>query len=124
MQAPEEKTAASEVFDIETALSRVRGKNELLKRLVHIFLQELPQTMSSIRTAVNSGDILQLQLSAHRLKGAASTISAVRVARISEDIERMAGTGELTDMESTFRSLEEHVAELIFELEFFGGDRR
>ena len=113
----EETVIAVQAFDLASALKRVKGKQPFLKRLAHVFLQEMPHTMADILAAVTAGDALQLERSAHRLKGAAITMSAKPVADAAAKLEQVARRGELGGINEAFHVFEIHAAELIAELE-------
>ncbi|MEP6605831.1 MAG: response regulator, partial [Nitrosospira sp.] len=114
-------TAAGKAFDEIDALKRAKGKEAFLKRLAHVFLKEMPQTMTNILEAIKVGDALQLERFAHRLKGAASTMSAIPVAEAAAKIEVFARRGELGCIDEALEELEMRSAELIIELEAFIG---
>ncbi len=73
--------------------------------------------MAGILEAVTAGDALQLERSAHRLKGAAMTMNATPVAEAAAKLEQVVRRGELAGMHEAFRALETHAAELTTELE-------
>lgn len=112
-----ETMGAVKAFDLVSALDRVKGKQAFLKQLAHVFLQEIPNTMADILTAVTAGDALQLARLTHRLKGAAATMSASLVADTAAKLEQIARKGELSGIDEALRALETHVAELTIELE-------
>jgi CheY-like chemotaxis protein/nitrogen-specific signal transduction histidine kinase/HPt (histidine-containing phosphotransfer) domain-containing protein len=84
---------APAVFDREEALRRANGDEALLAELTGLFLQETPETLKAIATAVEEEDILGLERLAHRLKGALLTLSAHRAARAALELEASARTG-------------------------------
>ena len=75
--------------------------------------------MANIQAAMIGRDAALLESSAHRLKGAASTMSAQPVAEAAAKLEQVARRGELDGIDETFRALETHAAELASELEAF-----
>jgi signal transduction histidine kinase/CheY-like chemotaxis protein/HPt (histidine-containing phosphotransfer) domain-containing protein len=81
------------VFDREEALRRANGDEALLAELTELFLQETPETLKAIATALASEDVLALERFAHRLKGALLTLSAHRAARAALDLEASARAG-------------------------------
>ncbi|WON75132.1 response regulator [Nitrosospira sp. Is2] len=115
----EEAGFAVRAFDLASALSRTRDKKELLKRLVRIFLQELPPTLANIRASVITGDNAEMERSVHRLKGAASTISAQPLADIAARLEQLATTSGSPNIDEAFGELQARAAELVSELELF-----
>lgn len=119
----EETSLAIQGFNPEAALKRVNGKQPLLIRLVHVFLQEIPLTLADIREAAGTGDLNLVAHSAHRLKGAASTISAQPVADAAAKLEQIAKTGEIDGVYACFDELRALAEGLTAELEaFINGD--
>ncbi|MBA2659751.1 MAG: response regulator [Nitrosospira sp.] len=115
----EQTALAMQAFDLAGALKRAKGKHAFLKRLAHVFMQELPRTMANIQAAITGRDAALLENSAHRLKGAASTMSAQPISNAAAELERFAKRGEFSGIDKTFRTLERHAAELAAELEAF-----
>lgn len=116
----EETAVAVKAFDRADALKRVKGKHAFLKRLAQVFLQEMPVTMADILAAAAAGDALRLERSAHRLKGAASTMSAKPLADAAARLEHAVRTSEprgKAEVSQALRALEALAAELGVELE-------
>jgi two-component system sensor histidine kinase/response regulator len=113
----EETAVVIKAFDVASALRQVKGKQTFLKQLAHVFLQEMPHTMADILAAVTARDALQLERTAHRLKGAAITLNAMPVAEAAAKLEQLARRGELAEVDEAFHVFEIHAAELIAELE-------
>jgi CheY-like chemotaxis protein len=117
----EETEVSLPVFDMADALKRVKGKHDFLKRLARIFLQEMPVAMADFRAAISTNDAHRLERAAHRLKGAAGTLSAKRLADAAARLERAARAGDggsnADGMDEAFRAVEELAVELVSELE-------
>jgi CheY-like chemotaxis protein/nitrogen-specific signal transduction histidine kinase len=84
---------APATFDREEALRRANGDETLLAELTELFLQETPETLKAIATALDAEDALGLERLAHRLKGALLTLSAHRAAGAALDLESSARAG-------------------------------
>jgi two-component system sensor histidine kinase/response regulator len=63
-------------LDREAALDRVGGDLELLQEVAALFLEEYPVLLSHIRKAIQAGDALALEYSAHSLKGSVGNFGA------------------------------------------------
>jgi len=70
---PHEK---GEQIDRASLLERVEGDQELLAEMIHIFQEDAPKMIRAMRDALEQGDMIVLERSAHSLKGAASNLSA------------------------------------------------
>ena len=117
----EETEVSLPVFDMADALKRVKGKHDFLKRLARIFLQEMPVAMADFRAAISTHDAHRLERAAHRLKGAAGTLSAKRLAAAAATLEHAARAGDgesnADGMDEAFRAVEALTVELVSELE-------
>jgi len=100
-----EKTqGTSGLIDRASLLERVEGDQELLTEMIQIFKEEAPALMNTMRNALQSGDWVVLERSAHSLKGAVSNLSSKAVASAALKLEQDAKNN---DMEGAKRSLAE-----------------
>lgn len=110
------------IFDRPGALKRVRGKVALLKELIAVLLQDLPHTLAEIDTAAANGDANQLERTAHRLRGAASTICADAVTEAARQIERLGRAQMLAEAPGAVNNLHLQVANLMTEMHSYLGE--
>ncbi|HEU5436555.1 MAG TPA: response regulator, partial [Telluria sp.] len=103
-------------FDLDSALKRSRGKVTLLKQLAGLFLQDLPGTLSDLQLAIASGDARGIERLAHRLRGAAFTISAEPLAESANRLEQIGKNKEFDRVQEAVRELQARAAELATEL--------
>jgi PAS domain S-box-containing protein len=123
-EAPVRAMAASAAFDADSALKRVRGKQAFLLYLVEAFLQDLPGALAEIEEAAAAGDAQRLARSAHRLKGAAVTLSAGPVAETSQELEKMGDNNDTAKMREALRELNSRAAILAAELSAYMEDAK
>ena len=104
------------VLDKEAALERVEGDIELLRELVQLFLDDAPVRMAEIGAALEerSGDALRV--AAHTLKGAASNLSAARVAEAAKCLEEAARAQDFAEAGHIHAVLRTEVERLTAEL--------
>jgi CheY-like chemotaxis protein len=69
----------------------------LIQRAVDNFVSGTPGHLEALRTALRTDDAPALRSAAHRLKGSAANLGAVRVADLSLLLEDLADNGELAD---------------------------
>jgi HPt (histidine-containing phosphotransfer) domain-containing protein/CheY-like chemotaxis protein len=81
--------------DVAKALSVAGGHEDLAERLLHQFLDELPQHLGDIRTASQRADWAMLGQHLHKLRGAATYCGALALAAASESIEQRLRQGAL-----------------------------
>lgn len=75
------------------ALTRPGGP-DLLVKLIDVFLRELPARLDALREAVDAADAAASAEAAHALKGSSATLGAQKLARLCDEIEAAASTGD------------------------------
>jgi len=68
-----------QIWDIDDALKRVRGKQDRLMKLVNLFLADAEKHKQAIDEAIKSGNCEQAALETHSVKGAAGNVSGLRL---------------------------------------------
>jgi PAS domain S-box-containing protein len=114
--APSAPAGGAQAFDLESALKRTRGKLTLLKQLAHLFLQDLPTSMGELQLAIAAGDMRAIERLAHRLRGAAFTVSAAPLAEAANRLEQIGKNKEPGRVQEAVRELQARAAELATEL--------
>ncbi len=97
---------APDVFDPASALERVAGSRETLSEVVEIFLDQWPTLRGALREACERGNTQEMAQLAHRLKGGASTLSAVRLARRAKACEQRWLSGETDGVDEELERLD------------------
>jgi|GEM_PF-3038689 len=93
---PEGKTAP--VLDL-TALSENTGGDEAIQAAtLQMFLQSLTVDLGGLADAIEGADLGEVELVAHRIKGAARIVGAMALAKASEAVEASARAGELAEV--------------------------
>jgi HPt (histidine-containing phosphotransfer) domain-containing protein len=69
---------------------------DLVTKLLGNFLDEAPQLLAAVRSAVDGGDAAALELAAHSLKSASATFGAMKVAELCKVLEDC-GKGQSLD---------------------------
>jgi two-component system sensor histidine kinase/response regulator len=104
-------------LDEALALSRVGGDADLLREVIDLFLDDYPQAIESIRTAVAVHDASALEHHAHSLKGSVSTFGAARAFEAALELEKQGRSKDMTGVENSLGQLEEALQALIPELQ-------
>jgi CheY-like chemotaxis protein/HPt (histidine-containing phosphotransfer) domain-containing protein len=105
-----------QAFDLDSALKRTRGKLTLLKQLADLFLQDLPDSLAELQLAIAAGDMRAIERLAHRLRGAAFTVSAAPLAEAAHQLEQIGKNKETERVQEAVRELQARAAELATEL--------
>jgi HPt (histidine-containing phosphotransfer) domain-containing protein len=100
--------ALSEV-NLPELLDRVGGDSDLLREITTIFLEEYPQLLEDIRSAVARCDDHLLERSAHSLKGSVSNFGAESATAAAYSLEQL---GRQKDAASAAGQLQKLEAEL------------
>jgi HPt (histidine-containing phosphotransfer) domain-containing protein len=98
--------SSESLLDQDLAMSRVGGDAELLKELADLFLEEYPRLLAELRLGLERRDALQVERSAHSIKGSVANFGAKRAVDAAYQIEQL-GRGQKLDS----------VAELLHTLE-------
>jgi CheY-like chemotaxis protein len=104
--------AIEKVLDEATALDRVGGSVEQLKKLAETFLQESVKLMAEIHEAGDCNDATKLMRAAHSLRGAANVFGAQRTAAVALKLESMARENDLADTRTPISTLQQEVEHL------------
>ncbi len=100
------------VLNWQAALARVKGKEELLKRLVPLFLEQFPKLLSEAREAIAQRDNKTLERAAHTLKSSAGSLCAFAASDAAQRLEEIGRDPELANAEAAYGKLEEEIARL------------
>lgn len=96
-------------------LVRVGGQ-DLLIRMIELYLEHAPGRMDAIRRAVESGDGAALYQAAHSLKGTAGNLGAIGLQEKVERLERAATDADTAAARSLLGAVEELFEEARVEL--------
>jgi HPt (histidine-containing phosphotransfer) domain-containing protein len=92
-RAEESSTSTAAIFDKTEFISRAMGDLALSRYVASVFVENAPEYIEAIRSALAAEDASALRQSAHKLKGAAATMALQQLSAIAERLEEMAVTG-------------------------------
>lgn len=96
---------SSDVVDAAQLLDRIDDDRNFLAELVEIFRRDYPQSVSAVRSAIDTGNAAGLQQSAHTLKGTLANLSALSASALAAELEQMGRSLNLTGAQSTLDRL-------------------
>ena len=102
-----------EHVDRLSLFERVEGDHELLAEMIHLFQEEAPLLLSVMRGALQCGDMLVLERTAHSLKGAAGNLSAQATVAAALQVEKAAANNDLKSTTENLDTLERAVEHLL-----------
>jgi HPt (histidine-containing phosphotransfer) domain-containing protein len=77
-------------LDVPGALKRVGGDRELLAQIIDFVVEDSPQFISRIETALKANQYAEVERAAHSLKGLVSNLHCVAVQDKATEIEGLA----------------------------------
>lgn len=86
------------------ALSGAGG--DLLAEIIQVFLEELPDRLRQLRSAVAANDLGEAREAAHALKSASGELGALGLARRCGEVERRGAAGRPGDLPEALGALE------------------
>jgi len=98
---------AAATFDQEDFDERVMGNQQLARRILRGFVDDMPHQIALLAQAVRDGDAPQARLVAHSIKGAAASVSGLEIRNASWEVEQQARDGDLTAAAAALPALAE-----------------
>lgn len=99
------KEMLQHVLDWDQALARMLGDPEFLREMAGTFLAECPRWMSSLASAVSTGNATQVRLVAHTLHGALTALAAKGAEPPTRRLESMGRAGMLAESPTALAEL-------------------
>jgi PAS domain S-box-containing protein len=78
-------------FDLEGALALMDHDMDLFREMVGIYLQDYPDYLEKLRTAISQNDTEKINYLAHTIKGMLSVFSVPEIAKLAARIEKEEG---------------------------------
>ena len=72
---------------------RISNQPDVLRQIIQLFLKFTPDTLEKIDAGVAGGDMEQVALAAHSLKGSSATIGAEQLAELCQQLYMEAKAG-------------------------------
>ena len=95
----------NEIFDKQTLLERVGGNEEIVKSIVNLFLEEIPNQLNDLNQALADNDQEKSTREAHSLKGASANFGAKILEKVSLSVEMACRSGDLNKAKDIFPTL-------------------
>ncbi|MCS6896857.1 MAG: Hpt domain-containing protein [Nitrospira sp.] len=100
------------VFDLHEALSRIDHDRETFCMMVEIFLEQGPNDLAAIQTALEQQDAAGAARAAHRLKGSALQFCADAAVEAAKAVETAGKAGDVGESAKLYRKLEAELLRL------------
>jgi HPt (histidine-containing phosphotransfer) domain-containing protein len=86
---------AAMAFDREDFVERLLGNQDLARRLVRGFVDDMPEQIARLAQAVSNLDAETVRLVAHSIKGAAASVCGLEMQEIAHRLEQNGRAGDL-----------------------------
>lgn len=100
------------VFDVQDLLQRCGDDHELVSEILTIFRETAPEQLVLLEGAIKSLNFAEIEEHAHKLKGTASTLSAMALADVANQLQTAGQTADaalaqalLPDLQLTYQEL-------------------
>lgn len=103
--------------NIQELLARVEQDRELLNELLSIFVDEFPDKLQEVRDAVLGGNLAEVAVVSHGLKGMLANLSIAQAAWCAAQIEQLARGGQAAPLKQALNALENEVQGLLSEIQ-------
>lgn len=103
--------------DVAELLERIDGDYSFLAELAELFRKDYPCQLMAARDALSRQDSQAVEKASHALKGALANLAAGPAARVAQDLEANARSGNLTHADSALQQLEEELKRVMIQLE-------
>lgn len=99
-------------LDLEDGLARAGGEKDFYKELLDLFLEDVPQRVAELRSAIEAGDAARVASAAHSIKGAAANLSAMPVRETAYALETRGRGADLSGAPQLLAQLEAEIERL------------
>jgi two-component system, sensor histidine kinase and response regulator len=104
-------------INLTELMARVENDRDLLRELLGLFIEEFPGKLEALAKAVASGDLAQVRVLSHALKGALLNMSITQAAGQAAHLEQIAHNGQKEQLREAFAGFERQVKGLLPELQ-------
>jgi HPt (histidine-containing phosphotransfer) domain-containing protein len=114
------ETAFEKIYDLEMVNRLCRGDNNLTKKMVQLFLNDIPPAIEEIKQAYKMLDYITLKKIAHRIK---PVLALYSIGKIENDIEMIENAGieeKITpELESKINNLSSIIGNVIQQMHVY-----
>ncbi|MCE9561456.1 MAG: response regulator [Planctomycetes bacterium] len=114
---PVRTEVSSAVFDKVAALDRLGGDEALFLELIGLFQTEGPRMLAELRKSLIAEDAAGVRCHAHGLKGSASYLGGVSLAKTAHAMELLGAAGNLSSAPDVLRAVEMELDQLSIALQ-------
>ena len=95
-------------LNVINGLKELGGDDSFFKEIIELYVEQYPDLLDKIKSALSNGDYVNVSKSAHALKGASLNIGAKKMAEICLQIETNSGVENSIDFNDLIINLEKY----------------
>jgi CheY-like chemotaxis protein/HPt (histidine-containing phosphotransfer) domain-containing protein len=95
----------SSPIDMPALLARCLDDEQFRSRLLEKFVTQSQEMLKAIGSALEAGNLEQLRIAAHSMKGSAASMSATSISQVAAGLETLASAGALRDAQARLEEL-------------------
>ena len=107
----QESQSRGPAFDFEKLVSRCMGNQDLARRLLGKFNQQIEDDLARLRQALAAGETTESAQAAHKIKGVTANLTLETIRNLVEALELAVRSGELNDGARYLAEIERAVSE-------------
>jgi PAS domain S-box-containing protein len=101
-----EEPAKPLIFDREALFERIMDDEDLARRLIAIFLKDMPKHVYELRKTIEKGEVSGVSAYAHKIKGASANLGGMALSDVASRMEKAGNIGKLEDIAAIMPELE------------------
>jgi HPt (histidine-containing phosphotransfer) domain-containing protein len=106
--------STEDLYDLCMIERLCRGNQEQVKKMVSVFVKQVPQTIEEIKSAYTKRDFVTIKNAAHRIKPILSYYAIVKIEKDIREVEAMAKDELATfEMELKIKKLDEVLSQVV-----------
>jgi len=104
--------AEKNIWDKDSLYKRVRGKPERVAKLIGLFLDDMPERISSLEASLQKADCDAVRQLAHTVKGVVSHLGGLKLQELAADMEKAGKSSDLEQLQRLWPSFSEAYSQL------------
>ena len=108
--------AISPIFDREALIERTMGDEQIAKKIIAIFLKDLPKQINALKEIIEKGEMDNVSWYAHNIKGSSANIGAMALSTVAAEMEKAGNNRKTNEITQIMQELENQYELLLIQL--------
>lgn len=110
-------TETEKLYDLCMIEKFCRGNQEQVKKMLQVFISNVPASVEEIKSAYSQGDLPEVKKLAHRIKSTLSYYAVVKMEKDMRQIEELAGEGAAgIELEQKIEKLDKITSQIVTQM--------